>query len=93
MKELKLLREKPLGTMQLHRVKEQMMGQMAMNSENNQSLMLAMGRSLLDQYELESLETLYEKITKISAIELQEIARDMLQEDALSMLVYVPNEQ
>lgn len=90
MKELKLLREKPLGTMQLHRIKEQMMGQMAMNSENNQSLMLAMGRSLLDHYELESLETLYEKITKITATELQEIAQEMLQEDALSMLSYIP---
>ncbi|MEM9675109.1 MAG: pitrilysin family protein [Bacteroidota bacterium] len=90
LKELKLLREKPLGTMQLHRIKEQMMGQMAMNSENNQSLMLAMGRSLLDHYELENLETLYKKINAITASQLQDIAQDMFLEDALSMLAYVP---
>ena len=90
MKELKSLREKPLGTMQLHRAKEQLMGQMAMNSENNQSLMLAMGRSLLDQYELENLETLHQKISAITAAQLQEIAQEMFQEDALSTLAYVP---
>ncbi len=90
LKELKLLREKPLGTMQLHRAKEQMMGQMAMNSENNQSLMLAMGRSLLDQYELENLEALYKKINKITASQLQGIAQEMFQEDTLSQLTYVP---
>ncbi len=92
LKELKLLREKPLGTMQLHRAKEQMMGQMAMNSENNQSLMLAMGRSLLDQYELENLEALYKKINKITASQLQEIAQEMFQKDGLSMLTYVPED-
>lgn len=90
LKELKMLREKPLGTMQLHRAKEQMMGQMAMNSENNQSLMLAMGRSLLDRYDLENIKALQKKINKITATQLQEIAQDMFQEDALSRLAYVP---
>ncbi|MEM8970205.1 MAG: insulinase family protein, partial [Bacteroidota bacterium] len=59
-------------------------------SENNQSLMLAMGRSLLDQYELENLETLHQKISAITAAQLQEIAQEMFQEDALSTLAYVP---
>ena len=91
-KELKLLREKPLGTMQLHRVKEQLMGQLAMSSENNQGLMLAIGRSLLDHYTLKSLEETYEKINAVTAQDLQEIAREMLQEEALSRLTYVPTD-
>jgi predicted Zn-dependent peptidase len=90
MKELKRLRDVPLGVMQLHRAKEQMMGQLAMSSENNQSLMLSVARSILDDYEMDTLESLYEKINKLGAADLQEVAREMLQEDSLSILTYVP---
>ncbi|MDF9800124.1 putative Zn-dependent peptidase [Catalinimonas alkaloidigena] len=90
MKELKRLREVPLGSMQLHRTKEQLMGQLAMNSENNQSLMLAMARSILDDYEMEPLERLYEKIGATDAKKIQAVAREMLQEKDLSVLSFVP---
>ena len=90
MKELKILREKSLGTMQLHRMKEQLMGQLAMSSENNQGLMLAIGRSLLEDRTLESLDTVYRKINAIAASDLQEIAQEMFREEDLSTLVYVP---
>lgn len=90
LKELKKLRETPLGTMQLHRAKEQLMGQLAMSSENNQSLMLAMARSILDEYEMDTLETLYGKINATEAIKLQEVAQEMFQEKDLSMLSFVP---
>ena len=90
MKELKMLREKPLGKLQLHRLKEQLMGQLAMSSENNQSLMLAIGRSLLEGRELESLDTIYEKINAVEASDLQEIAQEMFREEELSTLAYVP---
>ncbi|MEK6476363.1 pitrilysin family protein [Catalinimonas sp. 4WD22] len=90
MKELKKLREVPLGSMQLHRTKEQLMGQLAMSSENNQSLMLAMARSILDEYEMETLETLYEKIGATDAKKIQAVAQEMLQEKDLSVLSFVP---
>ena len=90
MKELKTLREKPLGRLQLHRLKEQLMGQLAMSSENNQSLMLAIGRSLLEERELESLDTIYRKINAVQASDLQEIAQEMFREEELSILAYVP---
>lgn len=90
MKELKTLREKPLGRLQLHRLKEQLMGQLAMSSENNQSLMLAIGRSLLEERELESLDTIYAKINAVEASDLQEIAQEMFREEELSTLAYVP---
>lgn len=90
MKELKRLREVPLGSMQLHRTKEQLMGQLAMSSENNQSLMLAMARSILDEYEMETLETLYEKIGATDAKKIQAVAQEMLQEKDLSLLSFVP---
>ncbi len=90
MKELRTLREKPLGRLQLHRLKEQLMGQMAMSSENNQSLMLAIGRSLLEERELESLDTIYAKINAVEASDLQDIAQEMFREEELSTLAYVP---
>ena len=46
-KELKKLREKPLGILQLKKAKRQMLGQIAMAQENNASLMLSLGKSLL----------------------------------------------
>ena len=90
MKELKTLRERPLGKLQLHRLKEQLMGQLAMSSENNQSLMLAIGRSLLEERALESLDTIYRKINAVTANDLQEIAQEMFREEELSTLAYVP---
>ncbi|MGB3776844.1 MAG: insulinase family protein, partial [Tunicatimonas sp.] len=90
MKELRTLREKPLGRLQLHRLKEQLMGQIAMSSENNQSLMLAIGRSLLEEREMESLDTIYAKINAVEASDLQDIAQEMFREEELSTLTYVP---
>lgn len=91
MKELKKLRETALGTVQLTRAQEQLMGQLAMNSENNQGLMLSMGRALLDDYELEDLDTIYRKIAAVTAKDLQEIAQEMLPEEALSILTFTPS--
>ncbi len=91
MKELKKLRETTLGTVQLNRAQEQIMGQLAMSSENNQALMLSMARALLDNYELEDLDTIYKKITAVTSQDLQEIAQEMFQEDDLSMLTYIPD--
>ena len=90
LKELKLLQTKPLGTIQLHRAKEQLMGQIAMGSENNQARMLIMGKSLLDERELESLDSIYQKINHIKTSELQGLAQEMFDESRLSILSFVP---
>ena len=90
MKEIKKLREVPLGSVQLHRAQEQLMGQLAMSSENNQHTMLTMSRSILDDYEMETLESLYKKISNVTARQLQEIAQDMLREEDLSVFSFVP---
>jgi len=90
MKEIGRLRDIPLGSMQLHRTQEQLMGQLAMSSENNQHTMLTMARSILDEFEMESLESIYQKIGKINAQNLQQVAQEMLQEDDLSVFSFVP---
>lgn len=91
-KELKLLRDKPLGTLQLHKGKEQLIGQLAMAEENNAGLMLMMGKSILDLNKVDSLEGIFKKIRGISSAELQEIANEALLEDQMSYLTFLPKD-
>jgi len=87
-KELKNLQEKPLGSMQLHVAKQQLMGQLAMAEENNMNYMLMLGRSLLDKDKIESLDELFEQIKQVSAKDLQDTAQEIFSEDRLSILTY-----
>ncbi|NDK57697.1 M16 family metallopeptidase [Pontibacter fetidus] len=91
LKEMKKLREKPLGSLQLHTAKEQLMGQLAMAEESNMGLMMMMGKSILDQNKVEPLNEIFDKIKSIKAGDLVDIANDVLREDQLSFLNYVPN--
>ena len=91
-KELQRLRQTPLGTLQLHRAKEQIMGQLAMAEENNVSLMLMMGKSLLDLDRIDSLETIFNQIKKVQASELRSISNEIFQEESLSLLKFTPHE-
>ncbi|MFT7381215.1 MAG: putative Zn-dependent peptidase, partial [Roseivirga sp.] len=90
LKELQKLREVPLGTLQLHMAKEQIIGQLAMAEENNTSLMLMMGKSILDTERIDGLESIYDRLRKVTSNELLEIANDMLNESQLSHLTFLP---
>jgi predicted Zn-dependent peptidase len=89
-KELKLLREKPLGTSQLHTAKEQLMGQLAMAEESNGGLMQLLGKSTLDLGRVESINEIFAQIQQITAPQLRDLANDVLRDDNLSVLQYVP---
>ena len=89
-KELKLLREKSLTTNQLHVAKHQLMGQLAMSEESNGGMMQLLGKSTLDLGRVEPLSEIFGKIEQISAAELQEMANEVLTEEHLSVLQYVP---
>ena len=89
-KELRLLGEKPLGTMQLHKAKEQLIGQLAMAEENNTSLMLMMGKTLLDLDKVDSLDSIFKKIRSLDSRILQEVAQEALAEDRMSSLTFLP---
>lgn len=90
LKEMQLLKDKPLGKLQLHTAKEQLMGQLAMAEESNQSYMLMMAKSILDLGRVESLENIFSEIKKIEAEELQTITQEMFDEDQLSYLTFLP---
>jgi predicted Zn-dependent peptidase len=90
LKELKKVREKTLGTLQLHTAKEQLMGQLAMAEESNIGLMMMLGKSILDLEKVESLNEIFDQIRRIEAAQLQDIANEILHEDQLSYLNYIP---
>ncbi|BDD09798.1 peptidase M16 [Fulvitalea axinellae] len=91
-KELKKLREVPLGAVQLRRAKEQLLGQMAMSEENNQSLMLVMAKSLLDLGRIESFEAVTRRVQEVTSEDLQRVALEVFDEKKLSTLTFVPED-
>ncbi|HLT08912.1 MAG TPA: pitrilysin family protein [Cyclobacteriaceae bacterium] len=90
LKEIRKIREKKLGTMQLHMAKEQAIGQMAMAEENYASLMLVFGKSLLDKGRIDPLESIFNIIRNTTGEELQDIANEVFNEDEFSFLTYLP---
>jgi predicted Zn-dependent peptidase len=89
-KELKRLREQGLGSAQLHTSKEQLMGQLAMAEESNGGLMQLLGKSTLDLGRVESINEIFDRVRQITSSELLELANEVLCEDQLSILQYVP---
>ena len=90
LKEIQKIREKKLGTMQLHMAKEQAIGQMAMAEENYASLMLVFGKSLLDKGRIDPLDAIFNVIRNTTGEELQDIANQVFNEDEFSFLTYLP---
>jgi len=87
-KEFESLRIKKLGAVQLKKAKRQLFGQIAINSENNASLMLAMGKSFMLFNKVDDLKKIKEKIEAVTVDDIQEIANDILDINKMSMLVY-----
>ncbi|KAA9333553.1 M16 family metallopeptidase [Adhaeribacter soli] len=90
LKELKKLREKPLTATQLHNTQSQLMGQLAMAEESNIGYMMMMGKSMLDLNRIDTLNEIFDQIKNTTAADLQDIANEILAEDKLSFLNYVP---
>lgn len=92
-KELKRLRDQPLTTLQLHQTKEQLIGQLAMAEESNNSFMLMMAKSLLDIDRVESLNDIFNDINAVTASQLQGLAQEVFVEDEFSSLTFVPERE
>jgi predicted Zn-dependent peptidase len=88
LKELKKLKTKPLTDSQLIKAKRQILGQIAISLENNENLMLSMGKSYMIFNKVDSLEEISRKYNIIKARELQDVANDLFNKEKLSYLVY-----
>jgi predicted Zn-dependent peptidase len=88
LKELKKLREVPLGTLQLHQAKQQLMGQLAMAEESNSGMMQVLGKGLLDSGRIESIPELFEQIKKVTGQQLRDLANQWLVPDDFYQVTY-----
>ncbi|HSV77361.1 MAG TPA: pitrilysin family protein [Bacteroidales bacterium] len=89
-KELGRLRNETLGTLQLARAKRQLAGQIAISLESNMAEMISIGKSLQLYDKVDSLEEIYQRIDSVTANEVLETAREILEPAKLSMLTYKP---
>src|SRR5690606_35018732 len=92
MKELKKLRERALGVMQLYQAKQKFKGQIALAEENRMSLIISMAKNLLDYGRVQPLEELFSRIDAVDAGQVLGIANEILDERHLSALSFVPEE-
>ena len=90
-KELKKLRNVPLGRVQLQSAKQQLKGQLAMAEENNGGLMLMMAKSMLDLNRIDTLEEIFDEIKAITAGDLMDIANEVFDPSRLSELIFLPD--
>jgi predicted Zn-dependent peptidase len=87
-RELSLLRNQKLGSLQLHKAVRQLKGQMTIATDNKESLMLSLGKSYLLYDKIDTLETVYKKIDSITSSDLMETANEILCKTQLSTLIY-----
>lgn len=88
LKEMEKLRNTPLGMLQLKKAKNQMVGQIAISSENNENLMLSIGKSFMLYNKVDSLKEVFDKVEGITASQLMEVANEILNKDQLTTLIY-----
>lgn len=87
--EIKRLRERKLGTLQLIKAQRQMIGQLARSRENHESLLFSLGKSHLLFNKFDGLSELTKKIEAVSAEDIMEIANEILAPERLSTLIYI----
>jgi len=86
--ELKKLKTRQLGNIQLHNAKRQLKGQITISFENRESLMLSIVKSFLLYNKVDSLEEICKKIDEITGNQLMEVANEILDDSKLSYLIY-----
>jgi len=87
-KEFDQLKNNKLGSLQLKRAKQQLIGQIAIGAENKENAAINLGKSIMLFDKIDSLKELNVKIDEIRAEEILEVANEILDSDKLSTLIY-----
>ena len=87
-KELERVIEAPLSSRALANAKKQLLGQLAIASDNSEAQCLSMGKSMMVFGYIEPMETTRAKIESLTSSELQRVAQEILAWDNLSILIY-----
>ena len=72
----------------LKAAKKQLIGQMSIAQDNNESQCLSMGKSLVVYGKISDFEQMKASIEAVSAQQLQEVAKEVISWDRMSFLVY-----
>ena len=91
-KELNKLKDKALGSVQLHQAKQKFIGQIALGEENRMGLIISMAKSLLDYGKVDTLEEIFEKINAVTASQALEISNHMFDKAGLTTLLFEPHD-
>lgn len=87
-RELRLLREKKLGVVQLRKAKQQLLGQIALGQESNSNSMIGIGRTLLHYDKIDTFEQVAKRIESVSSDSILRVANEVLDPEKLSTLIY-----
>lgn len=90
MKELKLLRDKKLGSLTLTQAKKKFIGQISLAEENHLSVLIAFCKSILDHGKADTLEEIYNKIEAVTATDILNLSNQLFEEENLSSLLFMP---
>ena len=85
--ELYKLSEKPLSPTLLQVAKKQLKGQLGIASDNREGFALDNSKMFLHFNEVQTLETVFQKIDDVTAKQMQEIAQTLLLPDVLSTYI------
>ena len=88
-KEIRKLQATPLSDRKLKAAKKQLLGQIAISSDNGETQCLSMGKSLLAYGKISGGKETRELVEKISAADIQEMANTVFNIQTLSKLVYI----
>ena len=88
LKEFKLMREKRMGVVQLSKARKQLMGQIAISTENHEDLMLTIGKSLLLFNKVEPVQSVFRRIEAVTQDDILEMANEILDSNKMSRIVY-----
>lgn len=87
-KELNDLKNNKLSDIRFNRFKRQFLGQLIIANENQESMMLAIAKSILVFNEFESQDAIYKKIDTLTASEIQDMANEVFNDNNTYSLTY-----
>ncbi len=92
-RELKQLREKKLGSIQLHQAKQKFIGQIALAEENRMGVLISMAKNLMDYGRVNTLEHVVSQLQMVTAEGMLEISNEVFEPEQLSTLLFYPENE
>ena len=87
-RELDVVKNRALGTRQLHDAKQQLLGQIALGHDHGSTVLSGLAKTYLMYNRVETLDSLIRAIESLQAKDLLEVANTWLSKDSLASLTF-----